>query len=982
MTGSSNCKEAIKILIVESNAENEAQLKEIVSPYYLVETANPKNVFEILSDKKNDISAAIIDIRIAAPIIKKLRGYIPTSKFPILISTDIDNAKQENELLNLEVIDFLKKPYDERRVLNRLKTAVKLSEANKAIDELERDELTGLFTRKAFLLKAEQFIAANPDKHFSLVAFDFDNFKSSNSLYGVEKCNEFLAFSAKEMMKALPEGISGRYGGDQFILFFESIHEFDADRLVRVSKLILDKAPIPHQIVKMGVYSPIDCELPLVICCDRAFLSINGIKGKYGKDIAFFENDLQNRLLNEQRIIETMERALEEKQFQVFYQPKHETVSGHIAGAEALVRWNHPEYGFMAPGQFIPLFERNGFITKLDCFVIEQVCHDIVRWKQDGLPLVPISVNISRRDFLEEGTLNKQLCTIEENKIDHNLIHMEVTESLYSENTELIISQVKNIQDKGFMIEMDDFGAGYSSLGLLSSFPLNVLKLDISFVRNITINEIVIENIIKMAHRMGLLVIAEGAETIEQFKILRTLGCDYIQGFYFSKPLPIHDFESYLKKTSVLSCGSIAYKKAHEEQLSLSEDMLMAANEVAEGIPGGFFSYHADGDLELISFNSELINMYGCQSAEELREYVGNSFRGIVYPDDFERVQRSIGQQITEDNNIDYVEYRIKSKDGSLKYVKDYGRFVKTKNYGDIFYVFLNDITLEERAKAEAEAELVRKIELQRTADLAANANRAKNIFMNNISQTILTSMQAMVGLTGNLKKELGTISNAANSSASAGNSIPDIIRKIERKQEHVLSCINNVYELAQIESGDISLNEVPSDITHAVERIYLLVTDLAKEKGLEVEYWSEIINPYIYQDIFHTTDVVMNILQNAIKYTPAGGKIRYGIRQTPGESPDECIVSFICEDTGIGIAPEFLPFATKGFSREDNQVNYDIPSAGLGLSIAQTLLYLMRGTLSIKSESGKGTTVITEQPHRYAKKEDVDKESTLSENV
>lgn len=561
MTRSTISKEKPKILIVESNAENEAQLKEIVSSSYVVETTKPENVFKILSDKNNSIATAILDIRIAAPIVKELRGFIPTSKYPILISTDIDNAKLEDELLNLEVIDFLKKPYDERRVRNRLKTAVKLSEANKAIDELERDELTGLLTRKAFLLKAEQLIAANPEKHFSLVAFDFDNFKSSNSLYGVEKCNEFLAYSAKEMMKALPEGISGRYGGDQFILFFESTHEFDADRLVRVSKLILDKAPIPHQIVKMGVYSPIDCELSLVICCDRAFLSINGIKGKYGKDIAFFENDLQNRLLNEQRIIETMERALEEKQFQVFYQPKHETVSGHIAGAEALVRWNHPEYGFMAPGQFIPLFERNGFITKLDCFVVEQVCRDIVRWKQDGLPLVPISINVSRRDFLESGTIYKQLATIEANQIDHNLIHIEVTESLYSENTELIISQVKDIQDKGFMIEMDDFGAGYSSLGLLSSFPLNILKLDISFVRNITINEIVIENIIKMAHRMGLLVIAEGAETIEQFKILKTLGCDYIQGFYFSRPLSIHDFESYLKKTSVLSCGSIAYKK-------------------------------------------------------------------------------------------------------------------------------------------------------------------------------------------------------------------------------------------------------------------------------------------------------------------------------------------------------------------------------------------------------------------------------------
>ena len=964
--GSQNSKEKHRVLIVENNAENAAELSKIISPYYSLITAEADEVFDLLAAPHSDISTAIIDIRLAAPVLKKIRGYIPTSKIPVVISTDIDNSELEDELLNLEVIDFLKKPYDERRVLNRLKTAVKLAEANRAIDELERDELTGLLTRKAFLLKAEQFIEANPEKTYSLIAFDFDNFKSSNSLYGVEKCNEFLAFTAREMMKALPEGISGRYGGDQYILFFESVHEFDAERLVRISKLILDRAPIPHQIVKMGIYSPIDIELPLVICCDRAFLSISEIKGKYGKNLAFFEDNLQSQLLNEQRIIETMERALEESQFQVFYQPKHESVTGYIAGAEALVRWNHPEYGFMSPAQFIPLFERNGFIVKLDTFVLEQVCKDIKRWEQDGLPLVPISVNVSRRDFLESGCIERQYQIVDKYNVDHNLLHMEVTESLYSENTELIITQVKRTQDMGFMIEMDDFGAGYSSLGSLSTFPLNVLKLDISFVRNIMKNEIVIENIIKMAHRMGLLVIAEGAETVEQFKILKTLGCDYIQGYYFSKPLSVRDFEAYLKKTSTIASGSIPAIEDSKTHSTIGEDMLMAANEVAEGIPGGFFSYHADGALELISFNSELIKMYDCKSAEEFREFVGNSFCGIVHPDDFTRVQKSIDKQITAENFLDYVEYRIKTKNGALKYVRDYGRFVRTKNYGDIFYVFLNDITLEEKSKAEAEAELVRKIELQRTADLASNANRAKNIFMYNVSHNVLGEMKTMVGLTNEIKDII-----------HKSNIPDDKIQKIEKTQEHILSFINNVYELSQMENEDVTLHEIPIDITHATEKIYELIGDAAKEKSIQIEYWSEIINPYIYQDINHTTNVVQNIMMNAIKYTPAGGKIRFGLKQEPTESPEECTVSFICEDTGIGISEEFIPYVCKGFAREDNEVNAEIPSAGLGLTIVQNLLYLMKGSISVKSELGKGTTVTTIQPHRYAKKEEVEKNTT-----
>ena len=967
-----NGKEKYKILIVESNSECENQLLTIISPKYdVIKAPSAEEAIKLIADKQLNLASAIIDIRQASDIVKKLRSSILTEKFPVLISTDIDNSQLEDELLDLSIMDFLKKPFSDRRVLNRLKTAVKLFEANRVIDELERDELTGLLTRKAFLRKTEQFISNNRQKNFCIVAFDFDNFKSSNSLYGVEKCNEFLAYSAKEMMKAMPDGFSGRYGGDQFILFFEYSKQVDLDRLNRETKTILSSAPIPHQIVKMGIYAPIDCDLPLVICCDRAFLSISSIKGKYGKDIAFFEDELQTQLLNEQRITETMERGLEEAQFQIFYQPKHETVTGHIAGAEALVRWNHPEYGFMSPNQFIPLFERNGFITKLDSFVLEQVCKDIKRWEQDGLPLVPISVNVSRRDFLEEGCIEKQYQIIDSYKVDHSLLHMEVTESLYSENTALIISQVKKTQELGFMIEMDDFGAGYSSLGLLSTFPLNILKLDISFVRNIKMNEIVIENIIKMAHRMGLLTIAEGAESIEQFKILKTLGCDYIQGFFFSKPLSAREFESYLKKSSVISCGNITLKNTINTHSQLDEDMLMAANEVAEGIPGGFFSYHADGGLELISFNKELIRMYDCTSAEEFREYVGNSFCGIVHPEDFVRVQKSIESQITEDNNIDYVEYRIRTKKGTLKYVRDYGRFVKTKNYGDIFYVFLNDITQEERARAESEAELIRKIELQRTADLASNANRAKNVFMNNVSQNILGTMQPMIDFTNEIKNNL-----------TDSNSIHENIQKIKQAEEQLLSLVNDISELVQVENGEVKLVEVPTDITNAVEKIYALVEKEAKDRGISVEYWSEIINPYIYQDVIHTTDVVMNILMNSIKYTPRGGKIRFGIKQTAGTMDDDCYVSFICEDTGIGVSKEFLPYICKSFAREDNLINNTIPSAGLGLSIAKSLLTLMNGTIEIKSESGKGTTVVTSQPHRYAKKEDVEKGTTLVDNV
>ena len=963
-----------KVLVVGHNPFDEKILTDILSPYVEVIISNAEDtIIEQLQDKDDVISTAIFNFEVAPELLKAIRMIPVLEDFPILVSTLHGSAQIENELLEYGVVDFLKQPFDARRVINRVKTCIKLFNANKIIFELERDELTGLFTRKAFLRRAEKVRAENPKKKFAVLAFDFDNFKSSNTLYGEAKCNEFLAYTAKRLKGLIPHSIVGRYGGDQYILFFAFDGDnVDVERIKYLTKSILDSAPIPHQIVKCGINSPISHELPFVVCCDRAFLAIQQIKGIYGKDIAFFENDLQKQLLDEQHISETMEAALENGEFKVYYQPKHETITGKIVGAEALVRWIHPEYGFMSPGQFIPLFEKNGFITKLDNFILEQVCKDIKRWKEKGYTFVPVSVNVSRRDFLEEGCIDKQIQIIDSYGIDHAYVHMEVTESLYSENTEIIISQLKKVQELGFMIEMDDFGSGYSSLGLLSSFPLNILKLDISFVRNFRENEIVIENIIKMAHRLGLLTVAEGAETNEQVATLKTLGCDFIQGFYFSKPLPIEEYEKYINDAKILNGGKKVQTADLEElEWHYSDNLLIAANEVAEAVPGGFFSYHADGELEIISFNKELMEMYGCKTAEEFREYTGNSFKGIVYPDDFDYVQKSINSQIKEDNDLDYVEYRIKAKDGTVKYIKDYGRFVKTKKYGDIFYVFVNDVTEEERWRADATNKMIKNMELEQTVHQVSVEKKAKDIFIENIIKDILTPVTAIIQKTEDIK------ANLTNPII-----VNEKINEAKIAEEHLLGFLNNMKELSQIENDKLEIVEMATDISDAIEKISSLIKDAADKKRIKVETWQDIYNPYIYQDVIHTTDEVLNVLMNAVKYSPVGGKIKIGIRQRPGKNDNECSIEFVCEDNGIGVSKKFLPHICKPFAREDNKINKEIQSAGLGLHITQKLLELTGVSIEIVPKKGKGVIVKTIQTHRFCKKEDVEKETVLTQNV
>ncbi len=539
------------ILIIEDDEISRLILAKRLSEEYDVLTAeNGKEGLDLLKEHP-DVTLVVLDI-----LMPVLDGYEFLSivknnellyDIPVVVITGNFSDEEEIKCLEMGAIDFLSKPYNPQEALVRIRNVIQMQESSNALLELERDELTGLYTKQAFIKYAEERVQSHPEKEYAIIGFNIENFKATNSQYGEEKCDEFLAYLGEKIQRVLRSSIAGRFGGDQFVILFDNDDEKTTiGRVEQISKLVFRYAPIPNQVAKIGVYAPIDKRIPIVRCCDRAFLAIREVKGVYQKDIIFYEERMREQLLEEQKILDSMETALKEEQFVVFYQPKHEAIGGMIAGAEALVRWEHPEFGFMTPDRFIPLFERNGFITKLDLFVVERVCKDITNWKEKGLPLVPISINVSRRDYFEAGWLEKASEIVDSYEIDHSLIHMEVTESLYAENTDLIIDQIRRVQNRGFLVEMDDFGAGYSSLGMLATFPLNVIKLDISFVRQIETNRVVIENIIKLAHKMGLKTVAEGAESEKQFHILRNLGCDFIQGYYFSKPLSLEAFEHYL----------------------------------------------------------------------------------------------------------------------------------------------------------------------------------------------------------------------------------------------------------------------------------------------------------------------------------------------------------------------------------------------------------------------------------------------------
>ena len=292
---------------------------------------------------------------------------------------------------------------------------------------------------------------------------------------------------------------------------------------------------------------------------------------------------------------------------------------------------------------------------------------------------------------------------------------------------------------------------------------------------------------------------------------------------------------------------------------------------------------------------------------------------------------------------------------------------MRFKVFSKICFCFINDITETERKKALVENERLKQLEMKRLTDFSVSANKAKNIFMYNVARDIIPSLQTIIRYTNNI-----------SDCADTKDEVLKNVKKAKQSEETLLAYVNDILEIARLESGEIKLDETATDLTDATKRIYGLVADVVKKKGIEVEYYEEFYSPYIYQDIRHTVDFVFNILQNAVKYTPSGGKIKFCLKQTPGKNKDECFVDFICEDTGIGMSEEFIPHACKNFTREANEVNARIASSGLGLSLVQNLVTLMHGTVEIQSTKGKGTIVHTSQPHRLAKKEDVVNEANL----
>ena len=432
--------------------------------------------------------------------------------------------------------------------MSNIRSKAKAAEGQKIISETERDQLTNLYNWNYLLVYANNIFREHPEKPMDAVVIDIDRFHSVNALHGWEFGDRVLRELGEEIQSFVKEvgGIAGHFTGDRFNLYCPHREDWQA-QLERFQARLDGVSQNAAIHLRMGV-KPWQPGMKPIQQFDRARTACNMRRDDYKSGVRIYDAAMGQQEERDQRLMNDLTRALESHELEVYYQPKYYIQSEQpaLSSAEALVRWHHPDLGLISPTEFIPLFERSGQISVLDKYVWRSAASQMAAWRDKYGYVLPVSVNLSRVDVFDSNLTDTLDQIVNLNGIKRSDLKLEVTESAYTDNADELIRVIKGLRSKGYEIEMDDFGTGYSSLNMLSSMPVDILKMDIAFIRNIETNEKdlrLVEVIVDIARYLKVPVVAEGVETEGQLNLLRNAGCDLVQGYYFSHPLPADEFE-------------------------------------------------------------------------------------------------------------------------------------------------------------------------------------------------------------------------------------------------------------------------------------------------------------------------------------------------------------------------------------------------------------------------------------------------------
>ena len=544
------------VLIVEDDFVNRELLNAYLQQEYEIlcaETA--EEALRIIHGNSETLSLVLLDLNLPGmkglDLLREIKKDIDLSRIPVIVLTS--DTESEVDSLNAGASDFIPKPYPRHEIiLARVRRSIELSENKDLIRWTERDQLTGLYNREYFYRYAEIYDTFHQDEATDALVLDVSHFRVMNERFGRAYADEVLKRIGAELFRIVRSngGIACRREADTFQVYCPHMTDYaPLARQVTAAACGEDKGRVR---IRVGVCPRVDKTVDMERRFDHAKSAADTLRNSFSESVAVYDESLREGEAYAERLLDDFRSALAQKQFAVYFQPKYGIRSPKpvLCGAEALVRWQHPELGMIPPGRFIPLFESNGLIRELDHYVWREAAAQIGDWRKRLGCSVPVSVNVSRIDMMDPDLADTFCRLVEENGLSFDDLHLEITESAYTEDSEEIIRVVSGLRARGFKIEMDDFGAGYSSLNMITKLPIDALKLDMVFIRTAfyeTGNTGILKIMLDISRYLSVPMIAEGVETEEQMLTLQGLGCDIVQGYYFARPMPAKDFEAYLK---------------------------------------------------------------------------------------------------------------------------------------------------------------------------------------------------------------------------------------------------------------------------------------------------------------------------------------------------------------------------------------------------------------------------------------------------
>lgn len=698
------------ILVVEDDLLNRRIVVDNLSDeYHVLEAKNGQEALDILNHSIGQIDGIILDLEMPVmngyEFLKIVQADESYKNIPIIIATAHNEADNETQTLQLGVWDYVTKPFHMGILKQRLRNAVihsQLTAFNQLEYLAEYDQLTGIYNKGKFFEMTRDLLLAYPNEDFVFIRMDIENFKLVNSYFGTSEGDRLLRRIGEACRDYAKEHTKMTYGYMQADIFCFCVPFTDAEKLnkkLEDSHQAFERLCENFKIIpKYGLYVIVDKTMNMDEIYDRAIVAARSSKKNYICTFAYYEEKMLADLERESEIARQMLPALDSGQFIVYYQPKYETKTNYPNGAEALIRWKHPEKGMISPGEFIPVFEKNGFITRLDYFVWEEVCKFLSNWKKLGIPLAPISVNVSRMNLYNPKIVEHLKGLVDKYDVPVEMLNLEITETAYTENPIVMHQAIADLRELGFIVMMDDFGSGYSSLNMLKDLSMDVLKVDMKFLpdKMTARAERILASIVRMAKWLEMQVVVEGVEKTEQVRFLQQVGADYIQGYFYAKPMPAEEYQEMMVKC-IPSPIEPKGRKDHPEGLEELWQAIPYASVVFDGLQQPVALYRYDGnEIELLRANTVFAKTFGYDemTQHEMQEHVDkiqkyeilSAFdKALVY---HEESQCEYVRKDDEGKNV-WVQMRLK-----------YSGVIHGEN---IFVAIFSDITKEKKTEKELE---------------------------------------------------------------------------------------------------------------------------------------------------------------------------------------------------------------------------------------------------------------------------------------